>query len=37
LREVATRVWAFDGTHLRDFDGPFVEWEEDRARRATKP
>ena len=27
LREVATRVWWFDGTHLRDFDGPFVEWE----------
>ena len=36
LREVATRVWAFDGTHLSDFDGPFVEWEEDRARRAAK-
>ena len=34
LREVATRVWAFDGTRLVDFDGPFVEWEEDRARRA---
>jgi ATP-binding cassette subfamily F protein 3 len=34
LREVATRVWAFDGTHLKDFDGPFVEWEADRARRA---
>ncbi len=34
LREVATRVWSFDGTHLRDFDGPFIEWEEDRARRA---
>jgi ATP-binding cassette, subfamily F, member 3 len=33
LREVATRVWAFDGTQLRDFDGPFVEWEADRARR----
>ena len=33
LREVATRVWSFDGTHLRDFDGSFVEWEEDRARR----
>jgi ATP-binding cassette, subfamily F, member 3 len=26
-REVATRVWSFEGTHLRDFDGPFVEWE----------
>jgi ATP-binding cassette subfamily F protein 3 len=34
LREVATRVWSFDGTHLRDFDGPFVEWEKVRARRA---
>jgi ATP-binding cassette subfamily F protein 3 len=34
LREVATRVWSFDGTRLRDFDGPFVEWEADRARRA---
>ncbi len=34
LREVATRVWSFDGTRLVDFDGPFVEWEEDRARRA---
>ncbi|MBL8958892.1 MAG: ABC-F family ATP-binding cassette domain-containing protein, partial [Gemmatimonadetes bacterium] len=36
LREVATRVWAFDGTRLVDFDGPFVDWEEDRARRSTK-
>ncbi|MDB4890050.1 MAG: transporter related protein [Gemmatimonadetes bacterium] len=34
LREVATRVWAFDGSRLTDFDGPFIEWEEDRARRA---
>ncbi len=34
LREVATRVWWFDGTRLRDFDGPFTEWEADRARRA---
>ncbi len=33
LREVATRVWSFDGTRLVDFDGPFTEWEEDRARR----
>jgi ATP-binding cassette subfamily F protein 3 len=33
LREVATRVWWFDGTRLRDFDGPFIEWEEERARR----
>ncbi len=36
LREVATRVWSFDGTRLTDFDGPFIEWEEDRARRAAK-
>ena len=36
LREVATRVWAFDGTRLTDFDGPFIEWEEDRARRLAK-
>ena len=33
LREVATRVWWFDGTRLKDFDGPFVEWEADQARR----
>jgi ATP-binding cassette, subfamily F, member 3 len=30
LREVATRVWAFEGNHLVDFDGSFVEWEEAR-------
>ncbi len=33
LREVATRVWWFKGTRLMDFDGPFVEWEADQARR----
>jgi len=33
LREVATRVWWFDGTRLRDYDGPFIEWEADRATR----
>jgi ATP-binding cassette, subfamily F, member 3 len=33
LREVATRVWEFDGARLTDFDGSFVEWEEVRARR----
>lgn len=33
LREVATRVWYFDGTRLIDFDGPFVEWEETRAKK----
>jgi ATP-binding cassette, subfamily F, member 3 len=27
LREVATRVWAFEGSRLVDFDGPFTEWE----------
>jgi ATP-binding cassette, subfamily F, member 3 len=30
LREVATRVWAFEGNRLVDFDGSFVEWEEAR-------
>jgi len=33
LREVATRVWWFDGTRLNDYDGPFVEWEAHVARR----
>jgi len=32
LREVATRVWWFDGARLMDFDGPFTEWEADRKR-----
>jgi ATP-binding cassette subfamily F protein 3 len=36
LREVATRVWWFDGTRLVDFDGPFVEWEAERARCAAR-
>ena len=36
LREVATRVWSFDGTRLVDFDGPFIEWEADRARGASR-
>ena len=27
LRELATRVWAFHGDRIEDFDGPFVEWE----------
>jgi ATP-binding cassette, subfamily F, member 3 len=34
LRQVATRVWWFDGNRLIDFDGPFEEWEADQARRA---
>ena len=29
LRELATRVWAFDGDPDRDFAGPFAEWEVD--------
>jgi ATP-binding cassette subfamily F protein 3 len=37
LREVATRVWAFDGTRIRDFDGSFVEWENSRGRGARIP
>ena len=36
LRELATRVWAFDGTRISDFDGTFVEWETDRAARAQR-
>ncbi|MEO6527034.1 MAG: ATP-binding cassette domain-containing protein [Gemmatimonadaceae bacterium] len=36
LREVATRVWWFDGTRSIDFDGPFIEWEADRARCTVK-
>ena len=36
LRELATRVWAFDGTRLRDFNGPFVEWEVEQAERRAK-
>ena len=27
LRELATRVWAFDGDRLTDFGGSFVDWE----------
>ena len=36
LRELATRVWSFDDTRLRDFDGPFVEWEVAEAERRAK-
>jgi len=36
LRELATRVWAFEGTHITDFDGAFVDWEQARAERAAK-
>ena len=34
LRELATRVWAIDGTAIEDFHGPFVEWEKARDERA---
>ncbi len=34
LRELATRVWAFDGTRVEDFGGTFVEWEERQKARA---
>jgi ATP-binding cassette subfamily F protein 3 len=27
LRELATRVWAFRGTEVEDYPGPFVDWE----------
>jgi ATP-binding cassette subfamily F protein 3 len=33
LRELSTRVWAFEGDRLIDFDGPFVEWEQRSAER----
>jgi len=28
LRELSTRVWAYEGTHLTDYGGTFVEWEQ---------
>jgi len=34
LRELATRVWAFDGARIETYDGPFAEWELSRAERA---
>ena len=34
LRELATRVWAFNGTRVEDFGGTFVEWEERQKVRA---
>ncbi len=34
LRELATRVWAFDGTRIETFDGTFAEWEVFRDSRA---
>jgi ATP-binding cassette subfamily F protein 3 len=34
LRELATHVWSIEGGALRDFRGPFVDWEADVERRA---
>ncbi|MBM3906556.1 MAG: ABC-F family ATP-binding cassette domain-containing protein [Gemmatimonadetes bacterium] len=34
LRELSTRVWAFDGVRVEDFAGTFVEWEEQQKARA---
>jgi ATPase subunit of ABC transporter with duplicated ATPase domains len=34
LRELATRVWAFDGERIQDYGGTFVEWEPQRAEQA---
>jgi ATP-binding cassette subfamily F protein 3 len=36
LRELSTRVWAFDGTHIEDYGGPFVEWELHAAERTAR-
>jgi ATP-binding cassette subfamily F protein 3 len=36
LRELATRVWAFDGTRIEDYPGTFVEWELHAATRAVR-
>jgi ATP-binding cassette subfamily F protein 3 len=36
LRELSTRVWAFDGTRLEDYGGPFVDWEVHAAERAAR-
>ncbi len=30
LRELATRVWAYDGSRITDYGGTFVEWEQAR-------
>jgi ATP-binding cassette subfamily F protein 3 len=36
LRELATRVWAIEGTGVEDFHGPFVEWERHTAERRAR-
>jgi ATP-binding cassette subfamily F protein 3 len=33
LRELATRVWAFDGDRIQDYAGTFVEWEQQQSER----
>jgi ATP-binding cassette subfamily F protein 3 len=33
LRELATRVWAFEGNRIETYDGPFAEWEVARVER----
>ncbi|HET7248282.1 MAG TPA: hypothetical protein VFI79_00435, partial [Gemmatimonadales bacterium] len=34
LRELATRVWAFDGDRIEEYAGTFVEWEQLQGERA---
>ena len=34
LRELATRVWAFDGDRIEEYPGTFVEWEQQQAGQA---
>jgi ATP-binding cassette subfamily F protein 3 len=36
LRELSTRVWAFEGDRVVDFNGPFVEWEEALSRQRSE-
>jgi len=36
LRELATRVWAFDGERIHDYGGTFVEWEQQRAEQTVR-
>ena len=37
LRELATRVWAFQGDRIQDYGGTFVEWEQQQAERRSAP
>ncbi len=36
LRELTTRVWAFDSGRMEDYGGPFVEWEVHAAERTAR-